>query len=220
MSVNTKFTRPAALAAAAILTFAAGSAFAADAIESIPEPVAPVETAPVSSWAGPYAGAYLGYGFAGKAKEPGNRIDTDGFVGGGFAGYNAEVGNGFVAGVEGDVGYNDVKGSNAGTEVKGGVEGSLRARLGYAVTPDILPYVTGGGAARSTKVTEGGVSDRDTALGWTAGAGVDVKMTENVFLRGEYRYTDLQDKSFTTGSGTRDVGTSDNRVQFGVGMKF
>ena len=70
------------------------------------------------------------------------------------------------------------------------------------------------------KVSEGGVSDRNTALGWTAGAGVDVKLSQNVFVRGEYRYTDYQDKSFTTAQGTRDVDSTDNRVQFGIGMKF
>ena len=57
-------------------------------------------------------------------------------------------------------------------------------------------------------------------VGWTAGAGVDVKVTDNVFVRGEYRYTDFGKESFTTGSGTRDIDASDNRVQFGIGMKF
>ncbi len=80
-----------------------------------------------------------------------------------------------------------------------------RGRLGYAVSPDILPYVTAGGAAQSLEATEGGVSDRNTMLGWTAGAGVDVKVTDNVFVRGEYRYTDFGSKSFTTGGGTRDI---------------
>ena len=219
MSVNTKFSR-SVLAAVSLLAIASGPVFAADAIESAPEPATPMEEAPLASWGGAYAGIQAGYGFAGTAREPGNKIDTDGFVGGGFAGYNAEVGNGVVAGVEGDVGYSGVEGSNAGTEVKGGAEGALRGRLGYAVTPDILPYVAGGGAARSMKVSEGGVSDRNTALGWTAGAGVDVKLSQNVFVRGEYRYTDYQDKSFTTAQGTRDVDSTDNRVQFGIGMKF
>lgn len=155
----------------------------------------------------------------GPRKEPGNTINTDGFVGGGFLGYNYQIDN-FVLGAEGDIGYGSRKGDNAGTEVKGGLDGSLRARLGYAVTPDILPYITAGGAAQSLKVTEGGVSDKNTMLGWTAGVGTDIKITEQVFGRVEYRYSDYGNKAFTTGSGTRDVDARDHRIQFGIGMKF
>lgn len=222
MSANLKF-RSSVLAAASLIALAAAPAFAADAIESVPEPAAPMEELPVAStWGGPYVGAYGNYSFSGRAHdEPtNNKVDLDGFGGGAFAGYNYEFGNGLVGGVEGDVGYHDIHGSNAGTDVDGGVGGSLRARLGYAITPEILPYVTAGGAAQSVKVTEGGVSDRNTHLGWTAGAGVDFKVTENIFARGEYRYTDLGNKNYTTGGGTGDVDVQDNRVSFGVGMKF
>lgn len=218
MSANLKFARPLALAG--LLAFAAMPAFAADAIETAPEPAVPMEEPPLATWGGPYAGLYAGYGFAGSADEPGNSVETDGFLGGAFAGYNAEFGNGLVGGVEGDIGYSGVEGDNAGTSVKSGVEGSLRARLGYAVSPDILPYITAGGAAKSMEVTEGGVGDTNTMLGWTAGAGVDVKVTENMFVRGEYRYTDFGSDDFTTGGGTRSVDSNDHRATIGVGFKF
>src|SRR5690606_3942922 len=119
-----------------------------------------------------------------------------------------------------ELGYNGADGSNAGTEVENGLEGSLRARLGYAISPDILLYGTAGGAGKSMKVTEGGVSDRNSMFGWTAGAGTDIKFTDNVFGRVEYRYTDYGSADFTTGGGTRSVDSSDNRITFGVGMKF
>lgn len=221
MSFNLKFG--SALAAASLLALASAPAFAADAIETVPEPAAPMEEAPViSTWGGGYAGVYGNYSFSGRADDEAfnNKIDTDGFGGGAFAGYNHEFGNGLVGGVEGDVGYHDIHGANAGTAVDGGVGGSLRARLGYAITPEIMPYATAGGAAQSVKVTEAGVSDRNTHLGWTAGAGVDFKVTENVFARGEYRYTDLGNKNYTTGSASGDVDLNDNRVTFGIGMKF
>lgn len=217
MSANLKFARPLALAG--LLAVAAMPAFAADAIESIPEPVAPIDE-PIATWTGGYVGLYAGYGFAGSADEPGNDIGTDGVLGGAFAGYNYDLGNGVVLGGEGDIGYSGVEGDNAGTETKSGVEGSLRARLGYAVSPDILPYVTAGGAAKNMEVSEGGVSDSNTMLGWTAGAGVDVKATENIFVRGEYRYTDFGKEDFTTGGGTREVDSTDHRVSLGVGFKF
>lgn len=220
MTTKLKFARPAA-AALGILAFAASvPAFAADVVMEEPPAPAPIAELPVASWAGPYAGVNLGYGFSGRVKEPGNSISTDGFLGGAFVGYNYEMGNGVVLGAEGDLGYSGVKGSNAGVEAKAGLEGSLRARLGYAISPDILLYGTAGGAAQSLKVTERGLSDRNTMLGWTAGAGTDIKFTDNVFGRVEYRYTDYGKESFTTGGGTRDVDSRDHRINFGVGMKF
>lgn len=221
MQSHIKFAKQSA-AALALLAFAgAAPVYAADAVmEEPPVPAAPYEEIATTVWTGPYAGITLGYGFSGRTREPGNTINTDGFMGGAFAGYNYEFGGGMVGGVEGDVGYSGVEGSNAGTESKAGVEGSLRARLGYAVTPDVLAYATAGGAAQSLKVTEGGVSDRNTMLGWTAGAGADVKLTEQVFGRLEYRYTDFGKDDFTTGSGTREVDSKDHRIQFGLGMKF
>ncbi len=219
MEAKLKFALPFA-AALGLVALAGVPANAADVVmEEPPAPAAPMEQPPLNTWSGPYAGVNLGYGFSGRVKEPGNTVNTDGFVGGGFLGYNYQMDN-FVAGVEGDIGYGGFKGDNAGTEAKGGLNGSLRGRLGYAVSPDILPYVTAGGAAQSLKVTEGGVSDKNTLVGWTAGAGTDIRITDNVFGRVEYRYTDYGNKSFTTGSGTRDVDAHDHRVQFGIGMKF
>ncbi|RUW13718.1 porin family protein, partial [Mesorhizobium sp. M1A.F.Ca.IN.020.06.1.1] len=143
-------------------------------------------------------------------------IKTKGFVGGVFGGYNWQQDN-FVYGAEADLGYNGVKGDSAGVEAKGGLEGSLRARLGYAVTPEILLYGTGGLAAKNQKVEGGGFSDSKGMLGWTAGVGTDIKITDNVFGRVEYRYSDYGDKDF---DGFGNVKSKDNRVTFGVGMKF
>lgn len=214
MSAKLKFARPLALAG--LLAVVAMPAFAADAIESVPEPVAPIDE-PIATWTGGYVGLYAGYGFSGQVHEPGHKFGTDGFLGGAFGGYNYDLGNGIVVGGEGDVGYSGIEGDDAGTTSKTGVEGSLRARLGYAVTPDILPYVTAGGAAQSLKVSQPGVSDRNTMLGWTAGGGVDFKATENVFVRGEYRYTDFGTDDF---EGIGEVKSKDHRVTLGVGYKF
>ena len=219
MQTNLKFARPVMTAIGLLALAGTIPAYAADVVQEVPPAPAPIETLPVASWAGPYAGINLGYGFSGRTTEPGNTIDTDGFIGSGFVGYNWQMDN-FVFGGEGELGYNGVKGDNLGTESKSGLEGSLRARLGYAVTPEILLYGTAGGAGQSLKVTEGGVSDKNTMLGWTAGVGTDIMFTDNVFGRVEYRYTDYGSDDFTTGSGTRSVDSRDNRITFGVGMKF
>jgi outer membrane immunogenic protein len=91
--------------------------------------------------------------------------------------YKWQNGN-FVYGVEGDVNYNGMDGDNAGVESEVRVDGSLRGRLGYAVTPDVLLYGTAGGAAQSLKIRDAVGSDSNTMVGWTAGVGVDVKVTE------------------------------------------
>ncbi len=57
-------------------------------------------------------------------------------------------------------------------------------------------------------------------IGWTAGAGADVMVTEQVFGRVEYRYTDFGSDTFTTASGDADVSDKDHRVTVGLGMKF
>ncbi|MFI0843689.1 outer membrane protein [Mesorhizobium sp. IMUNJ 23232] len=221
MSARSKFALPAATAIGLIAFMGMSAAYAADAIEAVPEPAVPMEVPPVASWGGAYAGITAGYGFAGKShdEDTGADVSTDGFVGGGFVGYNFDVGNGVIAGVEGDVGYSGVEGSDDGVRVKGGVDGSLRARLGYTVTPDILTYVTAGGAAKRMTVEAAGDEDSQTQLGWTAGVGTDVKLTEKVFGRVEYRYTDYGSADFSVGGG-RSVDASDHRVQVGLGIHF
>ncbi|WP_421913695.1 outer membrane protein [Mesorhizobium sp.] len=217
MQANLKFARP--LVVALGLFALGGTAYAADVVQEEPPAPAPIAQLPVASWAGPYAGLSVGYGFAGHAnlRDQDNNVGTKGFVGGVFGGYQWQQEN-FVYGAEADIGYNGVKGSNFGADAKGGVEGSLRARLGYAVTPDILLYGTAGGALKDQKVDDGVASDSKTMLGWTAGVGTDIKITENVFGRVEYRYTDFGSKDF--GGGIGNVKSTDNRVTFGVGMKF
>ncbi|SFO70632.1 outer membrane immunogenic protein [Mesorhizobium sp. NFR06] len=215
MKTNLKF---APLAAALGLFAFGGAAFAADVVSEEPPAPAPVAELPVASWAGPYAGINLGYGFGGHVKAPGVDAKTKGFIGGVFGGYNWQQDN-FVYGAEADLGYNGTKGSDNGLSAKTGIEGSLRARLGYAVTPEILLYGTGGLAAKDQKIDDSftGVHDNKGMLGWTAGAGTDIKITDNVFGRVEYRYTDYGSKNF---GDTGKVKSSDNRVTFGVGMKF
>jgi outer membrane immunogenic protein len=220
MKANLKFMRSTA-AAFGLIALGMAPVFAADAVMEEPPAPAPVETLPVASWAGPYAGIALGYGFAGRTDVSDLEIDTDGFIANGFAGYQLES-NGFVYGIEGDIGYGGYKGDNAGVESEGGVDGSLRARLGVAVTPDVLLYGTAGGALQSVKLTDTatGDSDRNTMLGWTAGAGADVKMTQQVFGRVEYRYTDFGSEDYTLNGETAEADSNGHRLMLGVGMKF
>ena len=207
MKSNLSFARPLAAVLGATALMAAIPAFAADVIsQEPPAPVAPMEIPPVNTWSGPYAGVSLGYGFSGDTRDKtySNSVGTDGFV----------------AGVEGDLGYNWKDGKNAGLSAESGFEGSLRARLGYTITPEILLYATAGAAAEKLEVKDFAGKDSNTMIGWTAGAGADMMVTQNVFGRVEYRYTDFGSDKFNTGSGERKVEDSDHRVTFGLGVKF
>ncbi|MDN2565002.1 porin family protein [Aquibium sp. A9E412] len=224
MRANTKIMRPVAATLGLAVSLAALPAMAADPVYEQPPaaPAAPMEVPPVASWSGPYVGATVGYGFLGHTDTgipAGNEIDTDGFSGSAFGGYNMQSGT-FVYGVEGDIGYSGVDGTNAGVRSEAGVEGSLRARLGLAATDTVLVYGTAGGAAGNVKITDPAGSDSNTMLGWTAGVGVDAKLTEQVFGRLEYRYTDYGSETFNTGSGAQSVDATSNKIMLGVGMKF
>lgn len=220
MSASRRLMRSAAVSLGLFALAGTTTVYAADMVNEQPPtaPAAPIEAAPVPTWEGLYAGVTLGYGFSGRTNTPGNEIDSDGLVGGGFAGWLGQS-DSFVYGVEGDVNYNGMDGSNAGQSVDHGIDGSLRARLGFAASDSLLIYGTGGGAAENLEVTNAaGTSETNTMLGWTVGAGVDAKLTDNIFSRLEYRYTDYRSETFNNVGGSVD--DSNHRVLVGVGMQF
>jgi outer membrane immunogenic protein len=222
MTITTKFARRTAAVAGLAALFAASTANAADII--MDEPPAPaamsMETAPLPTWSGAYAGVSAAYGFNGEASGViGDDVETDGFAGSGFVGYNMQSGS-FVYGVEGDVGYSGVEGSNGINRVESGLNGSIRARMGVAVTDTVLVYGTAGGAAENVEVSNAAGSDDKTMLGYTVGAGVDAKLTDQVFGRVEYRYSDYGSETFNTGGIAQNVDTRDHKVSVGLGIKF
>lgn len=218
---NTGRSVAAAIGIAALLSTT--SVFAADVISMeppAPQPL-PMEEVPVASWAGGYAGITGGYsvGETDINSAPGNSIDTDGFNASVFGGWNGQSGM-FVYGLEGDIGYDWADGTNAGASTDRGFNGSLRARMGVAATDNVLVYATGGAAAAKIDVDDGLASDSKTMYGWTAGVGADVKLTEKVFARGEYRYTDYGSSDFALSGGATEVDATSNNFLLGIGMKF
>ncbi|MCC0043596.1 MAG: porin family protein [Brucellaceae bacterium] len=222
MRARTNHRRIAALALGAVMLAGIAPVHAADIVYEeppAPQPV-PIENAPVASWIGPYLGVYSGYGFGGQTQgATGGTISTNGWLFGGFAGYNLQSGS-IVYGLEGDIGYNGMNGGNGTTYSRQGLEGSLRARLGYSPDDAILLYATAGGAATAQRIYDAAGTARGTALGWTAGAGMDAKLTDNVFGRVEYRYTDFGSTTLNTGSGAQTVSPQNHRIMVGAGLKF
>lgn len=207
-----------ALAAALALPTIANSA---DVVgEEPPAPSVPYEEpAAAGGWAGPYLGATLGYGIGTATSNTtgsGNLRGLDGTVFGGVQGQSGQI----VYGVEGDVGYDGATATMGATTLRRGVDGSLRGRLGYAVTDQVLVYGAAGGAAKQLRISDASGNASGVALGWTAGAGLDVKVTDKTFVRGEYRYTDYAAKTLNTGSGAQSIDAKGSRISLGLGIKF
>jgi outer membrane immunogenic protein len=176
--------------------------------------------------------------------------DPKGFIGGGEFGYNFQLGQ-FVLGVEADFSGADIKGSDAqvGSAAVAGFPGNtvnvaaaasekldflatLRARLGFLLTPSLLVYGTGGGAfghvSTTTTFSEavGGpcscgpfptvaTTTSSTMPGWTAGGGLEWMFAPQWSLKGEYLYYNLGTLS-TTSQITQTNGAGTNF--FGAGV--
>ena len=194
-----------------------GAAAAADiSVYSPPPPEAVYNPTSAYNWTGSYVGAQLGYGW-GTASDVGLDWDANGLAGGVFAGYNVMPTPNFVLGVEGDINATGMSGKLGPVTVDNPWDATLRARAGIAVNRFLI-YGTGGLAVGGVKVSSGGSSDSATKVGWTLGGGVEAAVTSNVTARVEYRYTDLNDDTYSTAPGK--VGFTSNQVLFGVGMKF
>lgn len=213
------------LAGVAALSFAS-SAYAADLIIEAPE--APMMySAPAGNWDGAYIGAFAGYGWGtltdedGDFSPPGAEYDTTGWLLGVNAGYNITVSEAIVAGIVGDIAW-----SNQTADTDFGLDdatinwqGSIRGRLGFDGGA-FLPYVTAGLAfANATVDTNVPESDTQTHIGWTAGAGVEFAVADNVSLDLQYRYSDFGTKTYDLNGGA-DVGLTSHAVTAGINFRF
>jgi outer membrane immunogenic protein len=206
------------LLASATSMMALQVANAADAVEQIPEAPAATETyaAPVG-WGGAYVGGAVTYdwGRFGGSDER----DADAVGGAIYGGYNMQNGQ-IVYGAEADVGYNGEEGSaGAGLTGTQGVNGSLRARVGYDMNPFLI-YATGGVAAANHTIESATDEDSKAAIGYTVGAGVEALVTDNIMARVEYRYTDYASRDFDIDGATVSRGFDDHSVKVGIGVKF
>ena len=197
----------------------AAPALAADIGEPEPLPAPPiVEAQPENNWTGFYLGALLGYTAGEGATDVGIDVDVDGLEGGGYAGANWQWGN-FVLGAEGDILASGVEGSEAGLDLEQGLHGSLRARVGIALDRFLL-YGTAGGAITELEAESPAGADDAALWGWTAGAGAEAMVLDNVTARVEYRYSDYEDETFTLGNTPVDTEFDTHSVRAGVGVKF
>jgi opacity protein-like surface antigen len=173
----------------------------------------------------------LNFGTASALGATGNiSARLDGFMLGGQAGYNWQFADKWIAGVEADVAGAGVRGGgylpsvvpagNYGSAVTSSILrrnleylGTARARLGYALSPTLMTYVTGGfafggadltGMVRQTLYPSFLYSDPGKAdlyknlYGWTVGAGGEIALSRNTSAKMEYLYYDLGSAALTS----------------------
>ncbi|MEF2551841.1 outer membrane protein [Aurantimonas sp. A2-1-M11] len=216
--------RSLALATTAIVAMVpaarAADAFLEEAQAPMPAPLAP--SSPVYVWSGPYAGAFVGYNTSNFDQSGGASFDGEGFVGGVYTGYNWQADE-FVYGLEADIGGSgvDADGTNTGARIDADTDifGSFRARAGVAVDP-FLVFATGGVAAARNELSLNGFSDSQTSIGYTLGAGVEARITDNVTSRLEYRYSDFGSETYDLGNTSVSSGFDEHSIRAGVALKF
>jgi outer membrane immunogenic protein len=157
-----------------------------------------------AEWSGSYLGVYGGYVDAGSqwdaSAAAGDTLSPEGGTVGVFYGYNWED-SGLLLGGEANVSFTEFSEtedcSNPVFECTLDINwlGSLRGRAGIAVD-NVLLYGTGGLAwsvIQTSTDEPGNPTETQALLGWTAGAGVEINLNQNVRLGVEYRHSDYGD---------------------------
>lgn len=214
------------LAGVVSLAFA-GAAAAADLPAKAPEFKAP--PAPVWNWTGFYVGGYYATSIAQSRGtsviHPQDvNINDGGISVGATAGYNWQFNPNWLVGLEGDFGwlgtsqnfldYNDTVNLAAG--VKTDWYGTARARFGYVTGPSLI-YATGGAAFARVEETFGlptaPTANTFTRWGWTAGGGIETKLSRSWTTKTEYLYVDIGSNSFASNAGgNADMATVSNHA--------
>jgi outer membrane immunogenic protein len=207
-------------------------------------PIYQAPAVPLATWTGSYVGIAGGgaWGSAVVRNEATGADQTPRFDLGGSGiiglttGFNVQNG-GLLLGLEGDISATDKKGSavafppNAAfsSEVKERWLSTFRGRIGYA-RDNWLFYATGGGALANVEhgiaSPAGQISGQQWHWGWTAGAGVEVKLSQDWSAKLEYLYVGLQDKSYFNPApsaafpSNQSVNLDDHIVRFGVNYQL
>ncbi|WP_082434456.1 outer membrane protein [Devosia sp. A16] len=161
------------------------------------------------------------------------------WLGGLHAGYNWQSG-GFVYGLEGDVDFTGLKrGKNFNTYngnislggslfMESDVQASLRARAGLAIDSWLLYGAAGIAVARAevsvvgnpNSITYPLVSDTNTHVGWTIGAGIETAFSPNWIGRVEARYTDFGAQAYDLGAFGEAVESRWRQTSVNLGLSY
>jgi len=204
----------------------AGHAVAAE----FPAIFKPTPAPPPLAWTGFFGGVHAGFGFSQKQfldnfPVPDLEVDATARVRGGIfgvqGGYNQQINNWLLLGVEGDFTWSDIHGEfscfpfgDQRCSARPEWLASLAGRIGITTGPALF-YVKGGGAWVQDQFTDvatcAGAQPRSRAgitaacgdsffgsqlrLGWVVGGGVEYMFASNWSAKLEYNYMDFGGKS-------------------------
>ncbi len=166
------------------------------------------------NWSGAYFGLNLGYQWGSVTGLP---ADPSGFSGGAQLGYNWQVAPQIVIGAEIDLQGSGADDRFGAYNFSNPWFGTLRGRGGIAMN-NVLLYLTGGLVFGGTKLELGGLSESNTEIGWTAGAGVEVGFASNWTAKAEFLYVDLADSGYVLTGVSH--GLESGLLRFGVNYRF
>jgi outer membrane immunogenic protein len=192
---------------AVLMASAAASSplLSADVINSAPPPL--IEEAPAVS-PGLFAGWWIGGTLGGATanfdfSQSSTPADASGVLGGIIGGYNWQSGpivlgfeaDALAAGINGSERFaNGVNSANPDIDAMA----NLRLRAGVTVMPQVLLFVTGGGAWADVDLPvhgPGGGSGDGTFFGWSIGGGAEVALSPNWSARFDYQHTDFDSET-------------------------
>jgi outer membrane immunogenic protein len=188
------------------------SGLAADMVNPGPPPLlyetpVPVVTDVFSGWwlGGTLGGATSNFDFS----QSNAGIDASGVLGGVTGGWNWQNGP-VVLGFEGDALAAGISGSqrfNGGANIaEPNIDAmlNLRARAGVTVVPQVLLFVTAGGAWADIDLPvrgPGGGSGDGSFFGWSVGGGAEVAFNPNWSARFDYQFTDFDSDTVSYNGG-------------------
>jgi outer membrane immunogenic protein len=218
------------LAGVSTLALSLHLANAAVAADLPPDPVFIPEAG--QSWTGPYIGAFVGAG--GIVNEIGlgpasfNGIGGEGLFGGVMLGYNFQVSNNFVVGIEGEIAATDlttdlsVGGAPISIDAQPEWTAAVSGRLGWLTSPKTMLYLIGGYsyADYNVDITLGGsASFSQDYHGFHVGTGMETHISDSLTARVEYRYTQYGGEDWGT-AGFLDVEPSSHTGRIALAYNF
>jgi len=130
--------------------------------------------------------------------------NPDGFLYGLGIGYDVQTSNGLLLGVEADITDSTAKVKLPGPDLKAGRDIYVGGRIGTVVGDAVALYAKAGYTnARISYAGEGANGD-----GFRLGAGVEYALGQNMFVKGEYRYSNYE------------ADLSRNQIVGGFGFRF
>ncbi len=176
------------------------------------------------SWTGFYIGGFMGAGDVTHRVTTGllpgisyDGLGGEGIFGGLMGGYNHQLTNGIVLGVQGEFAFSGIStdlsvslpGLGSGSaELEEQYTAAISGRVGWLSNPDTLLYLIGGysharyKASGRVTLRRGpalSVSRKESFHGFHVGAGMETRITSAISARVEYRYTDLGREDWGTG---------------------